>query len=142
MKLKTFDLSNSKTTISKEPIIRISRSAGLISFSSSVRDRLELSDTTKIIFVQDEDNPRDWFVKKTNDENAFPVRITDTGRVDLNSTHIVNRIFASIENGSKKYNAASFRLQTNPVELEGENYYLIITANPMNVADYKNPINN
>jgi len=135
MKLKTFDLSKAKTTIQKEALIRVSRSAGLISFSASVMDKLKLSEGTKIVFVQDEESPIDWYIKKSNDENAFPIRILETGRGDLNSTHIVNRILASIENGREKYNSVSFRLQTNPVKIEGEQYYLIITSKPLNATD-------
>ncbi|MDR2913457.1 MAG: hypothetical protein LBV74_01245 [Tannerella sp.] len=135
MKLKTFDLSNSKTVVLKEPTIRISRSAGLISFNKSVTELLAINNGQKIVFVQDEESPRDWFIKKATEPNAFLVRVVDDGRSDLNSTCIVHRIFESIEDGRKKYNAASFRIQPKPVEIDGEEYYLIITSNPMNVAD-------
>jgi hypothetical protein len=134
MKLKTFDLSNTKTIVTKEPVIRISKSAGLISLNASAAAAIGLAAGDRIVFVQDEDSPRDWYIKKSTDDNAFPVR-DDEGRKDLNSSHIAHRIINSAQKASdKEWQAAGFKLQANPVEMDGENYYLIITANPMNIS--------
>ncbi|WP_372648232.1 hypothetical protein [Draconibacterium sp.] len=44
---------------------------GVISFSKSASDLLNLKDGDRIVLHQDEENRGDWYLEKTEDENGF-----------------------------------------------------------------------
>ena len=137
MKLREFNTDNSKVVIPKEPVLRVSRSAGLITLNASAADMLGVLNGGRVIFLQDEDSPEDWFIKKSDGQEAFELRPgKNKTSMDLNSSHIVKRILDSAKNG-KQFAAATFRIQKNPVEIENEKLYLIITAGAINISEIK-----
>ena len=137
MKLREFNMDNSKVVTPKEPALRVSRSAGLITFNREAADALGVLTGGKIIFLQDEESPEDWFIKKSDSQEAFELRPgKNQTSMDLNSTHIARRILASVKNG-KQFAGATFCIQKNPVEIEKEKLYLIITAKPINISEIK-----
>ena len=137
MKLKEFNTENSKTMRVSEPVVRISTKSGVFSFNGSASELLELA-TNKVVFVQDELSLRDWYIKKSNADNAFTLRMDGKSvnvRYDFNSTHLAKRVMDSLRKPGKNYQASTFRIQQKPVEMEGVVYYLLITANMINPSE-------
>ncbi|HEY5591548.1 MAG TPA: hypothetical protein VIK55_11085 [Paludibacter sp.] len=135
MKLKEFNTSNSKMALPGEPTLRINSKAGLLGFSKAASVILGLTDQTKIIFVQDEDNPTDWYIKITSEENGFSLRRKEnTSEFAFNNTPIAKLILESIKTDRLKlaFKACGFKICKTPVEIENEKYWLIITADPLN----------
>lgn len=62
MEFIEFDATTKKTKITKEPFITIS-SYGCIRFNSFVSECLKLTENTKVSFLQDKNNPKDWYLK-------------------------------------------------------------------------------
>lgn len=56
---------------SKERTIRFNQSNGVIYISRFLAKEMELKDGDKIIFANDEESKKDWFIGKTNDEYGF-----------------------------------------------------------------------
>lgn len=135
MKLKEFNLSNSKLALPGEPILRINSKAGLFGFSKAAVAMMGFNRDTKIVVLQYEENLSDWYIKPTISEDAFPLRKKDDSvEFAFNSTHIAKRILESIKTDKLKptLKASGFKISKKPQEIEGEIYWTIITANPLN----------
>jgi hypothetical protein len=140
MKLKQFNQSNLQMLPrATEATVRISASAGLISFSIRAIAEMKLSSEDKLNFIQDEESPTDWYVEKTKDRNGIPVRTRDN-RVEFNNSRLAILILASVKSKmpfGKEVKSAGFRIKTKPVEVEGRELYLILTSNPI-IKENKN----
>jgi len=134
MKLKEFNTSNSKTATPGEPTIRLNSKAGLFGISKAAAELLSLNDTSKIVIVQDEENPTDWYIKVSTDQNAFTIRKgKNASDYSFNCTPVTKSILDSIKPALKPvFVAAGFKLSKTPVEIEDSTYWTIITANPIN----------
>ncbi len=131
MKLKVFNKENSTMLVSGEPLVRISVKAGLFSFSKDAGVLLGLNNGNKIEFVQDEETKIDWFISITDSKDGFSCRSDGQKfpRFDFNSRGLTKAILDSIK---FKGTGVSFKIQENPVELEGSKYYLILTSKLIN----------
>jgi hypothetical protein len=130
MKLKVYNSENSHHFVMGKPTIRIARKAGLISFSKGAIELLKLTDTDRLVVCNDEDSPRDWFLHKTDEPSAFAIRIKGKATVfQFNSAILVQNILDSL----KIELGASFKLAKTPVQMDGKEYWPIITANPLGI---------
>ena len=135
MKLREFNMDNAKEVVPTDACLRVSRSAGLITFNRTAAEMLGLHEGGKIVFFQDENSPFDWFIKKSDSRNAFAMRFGKSKTsMDLNASRIAMRIIDSVQ-GRNQWKAVSFLIKTKPVEMDGENYYLIITAKPIKIKE-------
>lgn len=74
---------------SKERTIRFNQSNGVIYISRFLAKEMELKDGDKIIFANDEESKKDWFISKTNDEYGLfciPVKQVSVSKANLSAT--------------------------------------------------------
>ena len=128
MKLNEFNVSNSRYFANKkDPRVRFNKKAGLISFSIGAEKLLDFKKGDKVIILQDEENPEDWYINKTQSKSGFALRIQDDQKgVTFNCSFIVKRILDSLGFEGK---SCSMPISKNPIDNNGEKYYLIITSN-------------
>jgi hypothetical protein len=134
MKFKEFNSSNSTMLAPGEATIRINSKAGILSFSKEASRILQFNSTTKVVMLQDEDLPSDWYVKITEAENGFPLRKKDEKtEYCFNSTPLCKAVLASLKTDKTTpvYKAAGFKISKQSVEFEGETYWPIITIHPL-----------
>ena len=129
MELKIFNKENSSLVKTGEATVRINTTAGLISFSKDATQLLGIAKDSKISFAQDSKNKEDWYIFQ-DAEKGFTVRInTDSSGSDFNSTPLAKEIMMSVD---KSFIAAGFKISKTSIEHEGKNYFLLITASPLN----------
>lgn len=127
MKLKSYNMTNAASIgrVGKSSV-RVNTQSGAISFSKLSIESIGLVDSLEIEFLQDEDKPQDWYVKKSSNGNGFPIRIKSGQRSIsiVQSTHIAREIFKSLK---LEQTSAMFYMSQTPIELEGSKLYAIIT---------------
>jgi hypothetical protein len=74
MKLKEYNSLNSKSIRIGEPTLRVDQKKGTITLSKASCDMIELQDNDEILFLQDEDKPKDWYISKTQKPGGIRVR--------------------------------------------------------------------
>jgi len=128
MKLKEFNVSNSRYFANKkDPRVRFNKKAGLISFSIAAIKLLDLKKEDRVIILQDEENPEDWYINKTQSKSRFALRFQDNKKgVFFNCALITRRILDSLGFEGK---SCSMPISKKPIDNNGEKYYLIITSN-------------
>lgn len=127
MKLKVFNQHNSKAAKSGERKIHFSKKSGLIGISKTATEELGIKEGDKLLLAQDEENPCDWFLAKTTDDEGFALRLK-SGSSAFNCSSLVSRVLDSL----KIEQSAGFYNAKNPQKIEGKEYYLILTSKPLN----------
>jgi len=139
-KFKKFNAANSRTSPVGVPYVHLNGKNGVIAFSRKASEMIGLTDKCGISVFQDEDSPRDWFVALDSDAQAFKVRKTVSGFC-FNNSGIARRILDCIgvppsaatnppgRDTSKM--AASVQIVVNPTQIDGVNYFLLLTAKPL-----------
>lgn len=103
MKLKTFNIANSKGHNDTTPRLSMNNS-GLISFNGALAEKMKLRKGLKILFHQDEDRPQDWFIELTDLKNteAFELRTVKNSQcLGLQSAFLVKEVRRSLEDTGK-----------------------------------------
>jgi bifunctional DNA-binding transcriptional regulator/antitoxin component of YhaV-PrlF toxin-antitoxin module len=122
MKLKTFNtlmsarnLRTAKVTVSK---------TGLISLNAAAAETVGLKPGDKLEIVQDEDSPKDWYIKAKSSEDGFEVRDYKNGAVAFNSVPLTQTIRQSLA----KEGSLFIPVALEPVDLEGDKYFSLLTS--------------
>ena len=128
MKLLIYNKENSLSTSSRarERSIGLSRNNGMIYLSKVLATEIGLSDEDKIVLANDEDDKKVWYLCKTNDELGFSFR-NDKGGIRFVNKFLVNKIL----NGLKIETNATFLVAKEPLAVNGEKFYRIITSSPI-----------
>jgi len=134
MKIKRFNTTNALNTgrSDSRPSISI-YSNGQILFNKSamllITGQEEPTDDLKFSLCMDEESPADWFVT-TSDPNGFTVRVKKAGKYNtavIQSSIISNAIFQHCKPPVYEKKSMRFLIQANPVDIDGQAYFLIIT---------------
>jgi len=127
MKLKRFNPGNTRTIRIGKPTIRFAKQ-GTITLASTLTKKIGLKENDSIEFIQDEENPRDWYLKKAYKEKGFSLRTYNksTGALITNSIVMVNKFLESIDKKNAK--SVGCLVATEPTEVEGLKLYAIITS--------------
>ena len=72
MKLIEYNNLKSRSSENTEPLIHVSKS-GIITFNQQLINELKLVQKRKISFFQDEDSPKDWYIK-LDTINGIPLK--------------------------------------------------------------------
>lgn len=128
MKLIIYNIENSKADRSGERLCRVNRKTGVITFSGEMVKCLELKTGDRIIVANDQEDKKGWYICKTNSEAGFVVTGKDKALLIRNS-FVAGLLLSSV----KIEKSASFLVAKEPVEIEGEKYYQLITTKPINV---------
>lgn len=130
MRLKVYNEANSKSVTIGKRTIRFNRKAGLISLSKAATETIGLKGGDKVVIINDEERPNDWYICKTDDENGFAVRAkAETGSADFNCTSVVKRVFETMDIHDM---AVGYVVAPEPEKVDGMELYAIITKNPLN----------
>ena len=127
MKFKIYNAENSKSaTVGGNSTIRVQRNSGLISFSKKASENIGITQGDRIVVVQDEENPENFYIHKTADPKGFLIRFktADLG-ASFNCSTLVNLILLN-----KKFNYVSYTIGAAH-EIDGMVYHLIVTSKPM-----------
>lgn len=133
MKLIIYNIENSKADRNGERLCRVNRKTGVISFSGELVKCLDLKAGDRIIVAADQEDKKGWYISKTENEAGFIVTGKDKTLLIRNS-FVAGLLLSSM----KIEKSASFLVAKEPVEIEGEKYYQLITTKPINVDTTKN----
>lgn len=130
MKLKSF-IKPEKTVASRlVPIATFSISkANVIFFNKVACEVLDIKPEHFIEFLNDEDEPRDWYFRKTDADNpnGFKLREMKAGGVAINNTALALAMRKTLKHGDE---SLKYRVATQPDEKY--DVYGILTAKNLN----------
>jgi hypothetical protein len=125
MKLKKYDASV-QSTRTGEPRISFD-DKGVIRINKTAVQAIGLKAGDKVSFLQDEENPTDWYLSK--DKDGFPTRdVNDSGGLVINSSKTRNDFYASLFEANEEEGRRSFPLAIEPEKNNGMLLYAILTA--------------
>ena len=126
MKLKSFNPGNTRTIRMGKPTIRFAKQ-GQILLSSTLVQKIGLTENDSIEFIQDEENLGDWYLVKAKPEQGFQLRsYKKSNGLLANSAGMVLSFLESI--GKKNAKSVGCLVATEPTEVEGLELYAIITS--------------
>lgn len=139
MKLIIWNKANSysPTTYAQRRTIRVNRH-GYIYLSGALTSEMELRDGCRLNMANDEQNPKDWYLCRTLQEEGFRLRgdrpgenaatKRQTGGVEFSNVCLASKLLAlaKAECFSVRYLVAK-----EPIVIDGVKYYKILTANPI-----------
>lgn len=100
MKLKTFNKANASRASVPGPYIGMSYKSGVFSINEEASTILGITENSKILVHQDEENPDQWYLENTTDPTGFTVRNKPNPQSKqklycFNASTITREIFAS-----------------------------------------------
>ncbi len=123
MKIKRFNIENTKCVKIGKPTIRFAKQ-GQITLSTEAVRKMNIKPGDKIEFIQDEEKPKDWYLKKS--KIGFSTRkYSGSDALICNASTICRLFMISVE----KEGALSVGcfVATVPTSIEGEEMYAILT---------------
>lgn len=126
MKLEIYNVANSKSFVQGKSLLRINKRGGLLTFSGTAAQVMGVEHGDKIIVVQDEEAPENFYIHKTVSPDGFLLRGksgTKNG-VAFNCSKLANML-------APKHLGISYPIGA-AIEIDGMTYHLIVTAKPMN----------
>lgn len=140
MKLFIWNKENSysPTMYTERRTIRVNRH-GYIYLSGALAAEMDLRHESRLNMAHDEENPKDWYLCRTQDETGFLLRGNRHKELPKTKRHAVNGVeFSNVCLATKllalvktEYFSVRFLVAKEPVELEGVKYYKILTSNPI-----------
>ena len=116
MKLIEFNSENSGRTVPKFPAVRITHGAGTFCFNKEAVELMELTHDSSVVICQDEDSPRDFYIRKSENPAAFKLRQKiKTYHMLFSCGKIAKQILAT----AKMDKSASFRISKEKIEMGG-----------------------
>lgn len=102
--------------------------AGSFTFSKNAVKNLLLQDGDYIEFIQDVDNPKDFYITKSNKKNGYKLRRHSSlmSAISFNSVAIASLIFKSLHISGKK--SISCLVSPEPIIENGNKIWAIITS--------------
>lgn len=118
--------------------IRVNRH-GYIYLSGALAAEMDLQHGGRLNMAHDEENPKDWYLCKTQDETGFLLRGDRHKELPKTKRHVIGGVeFSNVCLATKMLSFAKtecfsvrFLVAKEPVEGEGVKYYKILTSNPI-----------
>ena len=125
MKLITYDNRKRVSRYSTDDAsVRISIKIGTFNFNRTACNLLKLNAGDTIEFANEEESKKDWYVRKAIAGKGFILRSVNTNSASLNSAVTARDITATCGITSKNF---VLKINEKPVNIAGDNYYLLIT---------------
>jgi len=122
MKLKTY---NSASFSGRRGVVKLSLGkSGLISISLSAASMIGVKSGDRVELVQDEDAPRDWYIKSGHSEHGYLLRGYKNGTLCFGSKPLAQTIADSLG----RELSLSIPVATEKQKIDGQEYYALITA--------------
>ncbi|MBP8981482.1 MAG: hypothetical protein KBG19_00425 [Bacteroidales bacterium] len=128
MELIVYDRRNSGYSRGKH-FVRFNRNSGLITFSKSLCETINITEGSKISFCQDKKRPSDWFLTFDESNGFEALSSKNHNGLVIFSKKIASRVLDTID----VVKSCSFNVATEITQHGGNDYYAIITSNPINV---------
>jgi hypothetical protein len=128
MKLIIYNIENSKANRTCERLCRVNRGTGVFTFSGELVKCLGLKTGDRVIVANDQEDKKGWYICKTDNEAGFVVTGKDKALLIRNS-FVAGLLLSSI----KIEKSASFLVAKEPIVIDGEKYYQLITTKPINI---------
>lgn len=128
MKLIIYNIENSNANRTDERLCRVNRGTGVFSFSGELVKCLGLKNGDRIIVANDQEDKKGWYIRKTDSKSGFVITGKDKALLIRNS-FVAGLLLSSI----KIEKSASFLVAKEPVVIDGEKYYQLITTKPINI---------
>ena len=131
MKLKIYNITNSKNFVPGKSTLRVNERAGLLTFSKTAGKMMGFQEGCRIEICQDEDSPKDFFVFKSASPDAFPLRIKENSP----SFNCVKLATLLLDEGEEKKHvvnlgrSATFLIGQAQI-IDDDVYHLIIRPKP------------
>lgn len=122
MNLKKYTRADCKYLTRGKPTVRISKK-GFVSFNKTAVQKLAFKPFEKILVIQDQQRPKDWYIQKTDDPDGFELRTYAKTSMAMNAAKITNLMLDSLGLSS----STTFRMATEPTVNGDEEYYAILT---------------
>lgn len=125
--LKRYDSKNCVPTVETNTIYSVPRVTlsrrGFISLTSKAARIMDLKAGDRIVFLQDQSFPTDWYIAKSDDPSGF--KLTAGGRKNLiaQSGELVGKIAASV-------NVPEFTYLSFLLACAGDNLYILDVKHP------------
>lgn len=126
MKLNFFNKENCMPYFNRkdEWSIRIEIS-GLIIFSRTLAKAMGIKDKSRVFFLLDLKNKKNWYLCKTDDESGFVIRDEKSGIRFRNRT-----LVAKLLGDAKRNDSIVYLIAKKPVESNGIKYFRVLTTTP------------
>ena len=99
-------------------------SSGLIAFSVAASEMLQLEKGVKLMFLQDKDRPKDWYLNISDDGDSCPRKYKDN-MFCFNASGLARTIKKSLDADEKK----SLKIALGePFDNEGQTLIALLTA--------------
>ena len=129
MEFKRFNKNNCFAQRHFEPAISLNLKSGTISFNKGLVELMSLQLGTKIVVLQNEETPKDWFLLITKRDAGFVIR----GQVNakyttlfFRSRYLVHKMIESIK--PDKTGTILCLVAKHPIDNGGEHLWPIITS--------------
>lgn len=126
MNLKTFDSSVLGNRNPQDPSIGFGIK-GRIGLNRKVCEIMDLNENSRVLIVQNEDRPQDWYITKTTSEKGFVLKPSagKVGGLNFSCQVITSQIMKSCGIHSKY---VSMLVAQNPSTIIGQDHFAILTA--------------
>ena len=98
MNLKEFNKDTCNIYVQKKATVRVSNN-GKISFNLRAGEILDFKNNPKVRFFQDQENPKNWYIKSYNKGNVFLIKNYRTQGNSFFSSSLTTKILRSIDTG-------------------------------------------
>lgn len=123
MKLKKFTPSKCTGRRSTTRTVSFNKRNGYIFVNQATQKDLDIKESDKITFVQDEENPKEWFLMKSDD--GFTIkRSSASGSLYTMSKEVANNVIRSLEILD---NAVRVMISDQAIMYEGQKLYPLVT---------------
>lgn len=79
------------------PTIRFNAKSGVITISGLAAERIGLSPEDRVLIANDKGKPKDWYLAKSPQSNAFKIRKAKSGSaVTFNNTGLCKKLLGSL----------------------------------------------
>ena len=134
MKLQVFTEKELTFKVADTATISISK-AGYIVLNSASAFLLGVKKDTKVVLAQDSKEKCDWYIA-VNDKEGVLLKEVGKNKLGWQGKSIANKLIASCD-VPEHATSVLYRISDEPVELDGVNYYPIITVKPMRIGHAK-----
>lgn len=128
MRIKKINSNDFKYVQKGTPLIRFDEKSGVIRINKawvSQQDVIKHFDDMYIGVIQDQDNPKDYYVYfELNPKGNFKIGTDPSGAIRTNSSGFIRKFFKEFGITSDKVNC---QISTQPTVVEGISYFAILT---------------
>lgn len=140
MKLQIFDRSTSrlKTDRMGYRAVSFNRRNARATFSKQAVEEMKIDEYQSVIFAHDTESKNNaWYLRLLKNDEGIPVKYKDgTGYSKGNRSYIATSraVSRAILDSLKAQSGACLLISQNPVIIEGEEWYELITSKPIRVS--------